>query len=161
MREALVSRINAYAPTVIFTLDNEIGGYGNPEHVFISQLVLDLFEVGTIHAKRIYQPVYAYRMERTIIDEPLSAILKEYDFPNTYQMAKEVYGVDGMPKPDVQVDIRPDSMWKMAYLMAYSGKAKSSLRKFIPYFEQFPTGTYFSIFDREFFRVIERDSIQR
>lgn len=147
-------RINAFSPTVIFTLDNEIGGYGNPEHVFISQLVLDLFNAGVIHPQRIYQPVYTDHMERTIIGERLASILKKYDFPDTYALAKEVYGVEGMPAPDVQVDIRPDSLGKMAYLMAYSDQAKNSLRKFIPYFEEFPAGTYFSVFDREFFRVI-------
>ncbi len=158
VRDALVPRINAFAPSVIFTLDNEIGAYGNPDHVFISQLVLDLFNSGAIHVQRIYQPVYTDHMERTIIGERLSAILKEYDFPDTYAIARQVYGVDGMPAPDVQVDIRPDSLGKMAYLMAYSEKARSSLRKFIPYFEEVPAGTYFSVFDREFFRVIAPDT---
>lgn len=161
VKDTLVPLINAFAPAVIFTLDNEIGAYGNPEHVFISQLVLDLFNSGSIHAQRIYQPVYTDHMERTIIGERLSAILKEHDFSNTYAIAKEVYGVEGMPVPDVQVDIRTDSLGKMAYLMAYSEKAKNSLRKFVPYFEEFPAGQYFSVFDREFFRVIERDTTSR
>ncbi len=58
IRAELIKKINDFRPSVIFTLDNEMGGYGHPEHVFISQLVLDLSLARLIHPLRIYQGVY-------------------------------------------------------------------------------------------------------
>lgn len=61
-----------------------------------------------------------------------------------------------MPQPNIQIDISPYAELKMKYLMSYPGKAKKNLRKFIPYFENFNAKEYFEIFNREFFRVIEK-----
>ena len=41
--DALIARINEFNPSVLFTMDNIKGGYGHPDHIFLSQLVLDLF----------------------------------------------------------------------------------------------------------------------
>jgi LmbE family N-acetylglucosaminyl deacetylase len=156
--EALIKKINAYKPSVIFTLDNQIGAYGNPEHVFISQLVLDLFSNDSISAERIYQGVYPNSMEKKIIEVRLTALLKEWGYKNSYLVAREVYGTDGMPEPDVQINIESCADKKMEYLNAYHEDAKKNLRKFIPYYDEFDAETYFAIFDREFFRVIQRNN---
>ena len=39
---ALITRINEFNPSVLFTLDNIKGGYGHPDHIFISQLTTPL-----------------------------------------------------------------------------------------------------------------------
>lgn len=153
---ALVSKINSYQPSVIFTLDNEMGGYGHPEHVFISQLVVDLFREKKIQAGRIYQSVFTNHMEKEIVDTWLYNKMKNSGYPNASEMAKSMYGLkDGMPEPTVQVNIVPYAEAKMSYLLAYPESVRKNLRKFIPYFEDFDAKTYFSVFDREFFRVIE------
>lgn len=151
---SLITMVNAFRPSVIFTLDNVKGGYGHPDHIFISQLVLDLFNDSTIHAERIYQSVYTDHMEKEIVDKWLSAKLEKWKFPNASKLANELYGIDGMPGPDVQVNIQKVAGLKMEYLRAYPEEVRKNLRKFIPYYEQFDAETYFSIFDREFFRVI-------
>ena len=154
--ESLRSKINTFKPSVIFTMDNEIGGYGHPEHVFISQTVLDIFSDSLIDVERIYQGVYTNHMEKEIIETWLYNRMKEYKFPNPYMLGKAVYNVSGMPEPNVQINIAAQASDKIAYLMAYHNDARKNMRKFIPYFEEFDTKTYFSVFDREFFRVIER-----
>lgn len=152
---ALIKKINDFNPSVIFTLDNEIGGYGHPDHVFISQLVLDLAKKDSIHPLRIYQSVYTNHMEMEINVKMNGERMKKYGFPDPYQLGKEIYKVDGMPEPTVEINIFDEAENKMKYLRAYSEKAKKNLRKFIPYYEEFDAKTYFKIFDREFFRVIE------
>ncbi|MBL0341099.1 MAG: PIG-L family deacetylase [Bacteroidetes bacterium] len=42
--KGLLENINSFHPSVIFTLDNEMGGYGHPEHIYLSQLVVDLYK---------------------------------------------------------------------------------------------------------------------
>ncbi len=156
--KALIKKVNDFDPSVIFTMDNEMGGYGNPDHIFISQLVLDLSKSDSIHPKRIYQGVYTDYMEKQIIEIRLTKKLKKWGFPNTYMIAKEVYNVTGMPEPTVEVNIQNQSATKMAYLRAYHKKAKKNIRKFIPFYEDFDHDIYFNVFDKEYFRVIEFDN---
>ncbi|MEO1654429.1 MAG: PIG-L family deacetylase [Bacteroidota bacterium] len=154
--QALIEKVNDFQPSVIFTLDNEKGGYGHPDHIFISQLVVDLFKSGKLNAQRIYQSVFTDHMEKEIVDTRLKAKMKKWGFPDASSMANALYGIDGMPEPDVQISIRKQAKIKMAYLRAYPKKVKKNLRKFIPYYEDFEAEVYFSIFDRECFRVLAK-----
>jgi LmbE family N-acetylglucosaminyl deacetylase len=154
--QALLNKVNNFEPSVIFTLDNEMGGYGHPEHIFISRLVFDLFNTKEIRAQRIYQSVFTNHMEKEIVDTWLYNKMKNSGYPNASEMAKTMYQLkDGMPEPTVQVNITAQAETKMAYLLAYPESVRKNLRKFIPYFQEFDAKTYFSVFDREFFRVIE------
>jgi len=152
--EALIPLINDYNPSILFTLDNIKGGYGHPDHVFLSQLVLDLFREGRITAERIYQSVITRHMEKEI-DKWLKPQMEKWGYPQTGPTANEIYGIDGIPIPDVQVNISDNAETKMTYLLTYGEDVKKNLKKYIPYFEKFDADTYFSVFDREFFRVIE------
>ncbi|GAB4187556.1 MAG: hypothetical protein OHK0057_23950 [Thermoflexibacter sp.] len=152
----IIKKVNDFKPSVIFTLDNEKGGYGHPEHIFISQLVKDLFEENKIHIDKIYQSVYTDHMEKEIVDKWLGDRLKKWGYPNSSAIANEIYGISGMPEPTVQVNITEVAEIKMKYLRAYEEDVRKNLRKFIPYYEEFDAKTYFGIFDREFFRVIEK-----
>jgi hypothetical protein len=44
--------------------------------------------------------------------------------------------------------------------VAYPEDVRKKLRKFLPYLKEFDAGTYVSVFDREFFRVLDNDRIQ-
>jgi LmbE family N-acetylglucosaminyl deacetylase len=154
---ALIEKVNSYSPAIIFTLDNEKGGYGHPEHIFISQLVLDLFNSNRINAEAIYQSVYTDHMEGEIVDTWLAAKMKKWGYPHASSIANALYGIDGMPEPTVQVSIIEQAGTKMRYLRDYPEEVKKNLRKFIPYYEDFDADIYFNIFDREFFRVIRKD----
>lgn len=150
---ALIKKINLFNPTVIFTLDNEMGAYGHPDHVFISQLVLDLSEVDSIHSKRIYQGVYTDHMEKQIIEIWFTNKMRKTGYPNPYFTGKQVYHVSGMPTPNVEINIKNQASVKMNYLRSYSEDARKNFRKFIPYYEEFDADVYFGIFDREFFKI--------
>jgi LmbE family N-acetylglucosaminyl deacetylase len=153
--DAIIEKVNSFNPSVIFTLDNIKGGYGHPEHIFISQLVLDLFMEKKINIQRIYQSVFTDHMETEIVDKWLKARMEKWGYPHASSIANEMYGIDGMPDPDVQVSISEFAETKMKYLMAYDEDVRKNLRKFIPYYEDFDAKTYFSVFDKEYFRVID------
>ena len=152
---ALITRINEFNPSVLFTLDNIKGGYGHPDHIFISQLVLDLFKVGKINAQRIYQVVLTKHME-VEIDKWMIPKMEKWGYPQASPAADELYGIDGMPEPDVQINITEQAETKMTYLRTYPENVRKNFRKFIPYYEEFDAEPYFSLFDREFFRIIEK-----
>jgi LmbE family N-acetylglucosaminyl deacetylase len=154
--QALIKYVNDFKPSVIFTLDNEKGGYGHPEHIFISQLVKDLFEKNIIETEKIYQSVYTDHMEKEIVDKWLGEKLKNWGHPNASEIANELYGIEGMSEPTTYVDISGVAETKMKYLMAYDEDVRKNLRKFIPYYEEFDASTYFGIFNKEYFRVIDK-----
>jgi len=156
LAQILTQKINDYNPAVIFTMDNEIGGYGHPEHVLVSQLVADLFNAGTIKAERIYQTVYPDSMEDKILKERLTKILEEWGYPNPYTHALEVYGPEGMPDPTTQVNIKSQSKTKMEFLRAFREEERNTIGQFIPHFQDFDHDVYFKVFDREFFRVLTK-----
>jgi LmbE family N-acetylglucosaminyl deacetylase len=152
------SRINAYDPQVIFTLDNEIGGYGHPEHVFVSQMVLDLASENRINPRYVYQSVFTDHMEQTIM-ERLSGLMKGWGFDGDgWQKAQRTYGVSGMPEPTVQFDIKKQAAVKMDYLRSYNERERKVIGFYLPAFEDYDAEEYFGVFDREFFRVIEIES---
>lgn len=154
VRDTLIRLVNTFDPSVIFTLDDVKGGYGHPEHVFISRLVKNLFDEKKLKCARIYQSVYTNHMESEIVDKWLGAKLEAWGFPNASKLANTMYGIDGMPEPDVQVNITDQAETKMRYLKAYDNDTQKNLRKFIPDYDAYDAKTYFGIFNREFFRVI-------
>lgn len=153
--DSISLKINNFKPSVIFTLDNIKGGYGHPDHVFLSQLILDLFNQNKIECQRIYQGVYTDHMEQEILDKWLRPQMAKWGYPYPSDIANKIYNIDGMPEPNTQIDISLSAEIKMKYLMDYPEEARKNLRKFIPYYENFNAQDYFAIFNREFFRVIE------
>ena len=153
--DSLVGQVNRFNPAVIFTLDDVKGGYGHPEHVFISRLVKQLFEEKRIACQKIYQSVYTNHMEKEIVDKWLNAKLEKWGYPNASKLANNLYNIDGMPEPDVQINITDVAEIKMKYLLAYDENTQKNLKKFIPDYDKYDSRTYFGIFNREFFRVIE------
>lgn len=148
-------QINQFNPTVIFTLDNDIGGYGHPEHVLISQIAINLAIEKRISPLYIYQSVYTDHMENSIMERH-SRRMKSWGFPgNEWDNAKKIYGVNGMPEPSVQIKITSQAQVKMDYLRSYNKRERKTLGFFVPEFEKYSAEEYFSIFDREFFRVIK------
>jgi LmbE family N-acetylglucosaminyl deacetylase len=153
---AITKKVNDFKPSVIFTLDNVKGGYGHPEHIFISQLVKDLFTENKIECQKIYQSVYTDHMEKEIVDKWLGERMKKWGYPNASDIANKLYGITGMPEPTTQIEISEVAETKMNYLMTYDEDVRKNLKKFIPYYEEFDAKTYFGIFNKEFFRVIKK-----
>jgi N-acetylglucosamine malate deacetylase 2 len=154
IEEEFVKHINSFDPAVIFTLDSEMGGYGHPEHVLISQMVIDLSEEQRITPLYIYQSVYTNHMENTIMRRH-SERMKSWGFPgDEWDRAKIAFGADGMPEPTVQIKITAEAQAKMNYLRSYNKREREVLGFFIPEFEKYTAEEYFTIFDREFFRVL-------
>lgn len=143
--EIIKNYIHKYRPSVILTLDDSIGGYGHPDHVVVSRMVLKYCmehkNDSGFSVRKIYQPVFTPSMAEAILGEG-------------YQQAKKIYECNGMPLPDVQVKISEKGEQKKQAMLVYTTE-QNSLRKFWPYYHWYPSSVYFKIFDREFFRVID------
>lgn len=155
VEEELIKRTHNFNPSVIFTLDNEVGGYGHPEHVFISQIVLDLSKSKKLPVAYIYQSVYTSHMTESIMERHSKRMI-EWGFDGDgWERAKETYKVKGMPEPTTQIDIKSEANEKMNFLNSYNERERKTIGFFIPAFEEYSADEYFKIFDREFFKVIK------
>jgi LmbE family N-acetylglucosaminyl deacetylase len=155
VEDEIVKQVSGFNPSVIFTLDNEIGGYGHPEHVFISQLVLDLAQTNQIPVEFIYQNVYTPHMTESIMMRHSKRMI-EWGFPGDgWDKAKEIYQVNSMPQPNTQIYISSEANEKMDYLKSYNERERKTLGFYIPAFTEYSAEEYFKIFDREFFHVIK------
>jgi LmbE family N-acetylglucosaminyl deacetylase len=151
----LIKKINNFNPSVVFTLDNKIGAYGHPEHVFISQLVLDLAQSKQISISYIYQSVYTPHMTESIMLRHSKRMI-EWGFKgDSWEIAKKTYKVKGMPKPTTQIYIKSEANEKMKYLTSYNERERKTIGFYIPAFEEYSANEYFKVFDREFFNRIK------
>lgn len=138
--------IDKYKPSVLFTLDNVIGGYGHPEHVCVSQSVIDICEEYNLRkdftVKKIYQAVFPRTLNENILkDNP------------AFIAAKKVYKAQGSPIPTVEINIYNSSKEKKQVMLTYESQ-KRNLQKIWPYYDVYPHWLYFKIFDKEYFREI-------
>lgn len=155
VRNELIRRVRTFNPSVIFTLDNKIGAYGHPEHVFLSSLVLELALADSINPSFIYQNVYTPHMSASIMLRH-SKRMKEWGYPDDgWEYAKKIYKVDGPPEPTTQINIQSEAEIKMDFLKSYNERERKTIGFYVPAFEDYSAQEYFSIFDREFFKVIK------
>jgi len=153
IEDAYLKIVKIFNPSVIFTLDNEIGGYGHPEHVLVSQMILDWTEQKIIHPNYIYQSVYTPHMMENIMRRH-SEKMKSWGYPgDEWENAKKNYDLIELPKPNVQINISSEAYQKMEYLRSYNERERKTIGFYIPNFEDYSAEDYFSVFDREFFRV--------
>ncbi|HAA01152.1 MAG TPA: hypothetical protein DCD96_05845 [Flavobacteriales bacterium] len=159
--DTLISIINNFKPSVLFSLDDVKGGYGHPDHIFMSRLVKSLLQSGKIPPVKIYQSVFTPHMEKEIVNTWLKARLDKWGFPHPGLEADKLYEITGMPEPTVQVDMEANGSEKMRYLNAYPKDVRRTLSKFIPYFTEFKAKEYFRLFNREFFRIVDPVKVHR
>lgn len=155
VRKEIQTRVNQFEPSILFTLDNKIGGYGHPEHILISQTIVDLCTENKIKAKYIYQSVYTDHMEETIMKRHSQRMKKWGLKDDGWEEAKKTYDQEGMPEASIQINIEEAAFQKMNYLRSYNERERKTLGFFIPYFEDYQADKYFSVFNREFFRIIK------
>jgi LmbE family N-acetylglucosaminyl deacetylase len=154
LEKQIIEKVNEFNPSVIFSLDNEVGGYGHPDHVMVSQLVYDLAQSKKIQPQFIYQSVYTNHMQESIMKRH-SEQMKSWGFPgDMWEFAKKTYKVDRIPEPTVQINIEDQAKEKMAYLNSYNERERKTIGHFVPAFMEYDAETYFGIFNREFYRVI-------
>jgi N-acetylglucosamine malate deacetylase 2 len=138
--------IKKYSPTLLFTYDDVLGGYGHPEHRLTAAITKDIFlghrEDSSFSVQAIFQITLAEKLETMILGRLPS-----------YKDAIKTAG-KGLPDPTIAFDITADWPEKRNAAMAYTSQAKT-LKKFflVP-----PADTllHYNSFDREYYLEIKR-----
>jgi hypothetical protein len=162
--------ISTYRPSVIFTLDDQIGLYGHSDHVFVSRAILNLCRKhqsdDQFPVTMIYQSVLPPSMAEGVMVKyqklhyfhnfwGMGQLIRNRGFgESVYTKAKKIYACDGMPPPDVQFRIDSLSVYKKRFLESWARSEKKNLKRFVPFSYWYPHRIYFKMFNYEYFRTI-------
>ena len=95
--------------------------------------------------KKVYQNVLPESQSEKIIGDWSSFI-----------EGKKIYNCNGIPRPDVQINISSCAMIKKKVFLAHASQYRN-LKKFYPYYNYYPGWLYFRILNKnnEYFRIID------
>ncbi|TXE15519.1 hypothetical protein ES731_15300 [Psychroflexus gondwanensis] len=147
IKTIIKNKIIAYKPHILITYDTEIGGYGHPEHRISAQLTKDIFienkQDSTFTTERIYQFTLPDKLETFMLS----------NIP-AYEYSMKLTGSNGLPKPDVAIDIV--KYWKIKNEVALCHKSQfRTLHKFHMVANQNELKAHSKAFNKEYYTVIE------
>jgi len=147
LRALIEEYIDAIQPSLIISLDDEMGGYGHPEHVLVAKTISDICIDMSVSSpdfpvKYFYQNVHSRKQSEHLHTLPV------------YVEAKKIYKIDGMPIPDAELDVSNLTAEKKFGLSVWKSQVRN-IRKFFPYFEFYPHWLYFNVADREYYHILK------
>lgn len=146
LNQLISSAIHECKPSIILMLDTVMGFYGHNDHTVVGQVTYQAAKAVNENEKvveRIYQYVW-----------PPSYAEKVMGGNEVYEAAKEIYQIDGMPKPSIEIDISDFATEKKKTLQLHDSQQRNLTKLFWAY-SYYPAWMYFGIFDKEYFNVIE------
>jgi LmbE family N-acetylglucosaminyl deacetylase len=148
IKQVIWNKINKFRPDLLITYDSEIGGYGHPEHMISAQLTEDIFRENENNAE--FRP-------KTLFQITLSAQLEEFLVAKSpgYKLFKNLTGSDGLPDPDIAVNIIPYWADKNRAAQCYASELKT-LRKFFLVYDDDDQANHVNAFSKEYYKVLER-----
>lgn len=148
IKNVIINKIDSFEPDILITYDSEIGGYGHPEHRVSGEITEAIF------LENIDNP--AFRPAR-LFQITLSEDLENFLVAKTpgYDQARKVTGSDGLPAPDIAVDIR--KYWKIKNEAARCHLSQINiLRKFYIMYDEKDEESHINAFSKEYYRLISR-----
>lgn len=145
VRNIIYNAIKQYSPSLLFTYDEVMGGYGHPEHRLTASATHKVFEQHKDDSS--FAPIAI--MQITLSDQLEKALLGSLD---SYKKAVAGSGKD-LPAPDIAFDIT--SVWPVKGKAAsvYTSQYKT-LRKFYLLPDQTDTTKHYSAFSREYYTKV-------
>ena len=141
-------KIQDYRPDILITWDNEIGGYGHPEHRISAQLTEDLFKENqnnpNFSVTKLLQFTLPDKLEKFLVSEN-----------DGYKLAKELTGYDGLPEPDFSLDIT--KYWEIKNNVAQCYQSVMyTMEHFFFTYDQKNKENHIKAFSKEYYTVIAR-----
>jgi LmbE family N-acetylglucosaminyl deacetylase len=122
IEKIIYQSIQKYSPTVLFTYDTAIGGYGHPEHRISAIAATNIFQNHkqdtSFTVERIFQITLPEKQEQLMLKSSES-----------YQNAKKITGNPSLPEPTVAFDIYEFWPIKRNAAAVYQSQ-RGSLKKF-------------------------------
>ena len=148
IRSVIAGKINSFRPEILITYDSEIGGYGHPEHrisaTLAEQLLTENPGDSTFSPQIIFQITLSDSLEKFLVARSPG-----------YDLQKRLTGSEGLPSPDVAVDIR--DYWPAKNSAARCHRSqKDILKRFYIMYNEKEAEEHKEAFSREYYRVVSR-----
>lgn len=148
IRSVIAGKISSFSPDILITYDSEIGGYGHPEHRISATLAEQLLEENSVDST--FTP-------RMIFQITLSDSLEKFLVARSpgYDLQRRLTGSEGLPAPDVAVDIR--EYWPAKNSAALCHRSQLDiLRRFFIVYDEKDAAEHKDAFSREYYRIVSR-----
>jgi LmbE family N-acetylglucosaminyl deacetylase len=147
IRQIISEAIEEYSPSLLFTYDDILGGYGHPEHKMTAEITKDIFLQKSNDTS--FTPQFIYQIT---LPEKLELLYNSK--LESYNKFVSANGGKNLPEPTIAFDITQQWPIKKEAASQYPSQAKT-LKKFFLWPTSDTTGHY-SSFDREYYYVIKR-----
>jgi LmbE family N-acetylglucosaminyl deacetylase len=148
IKNVIADKINSFNPGILITYDAQIGGYGHPEHRISAELTEDIFNENknnpAFSPEKIFQITLSEDLENFLVSKSPG-----------YELSKKKTGTDGLPRPDVSVDIKDYWKAKNEAAQCYQSQIKI-LKKFHIVYEEKNKDAHINAFSKEYYRVVEK-----
>ena len=148
IKNIIDNKIDHFKPDFLITWDNEIGGYGHPEHRLSAQLTEDLFN------ENVNNPNFS---ANTLIQFTLPDKLEKFLVSKTegYKLMKKLTGNTGLPNPDYSLDIT--DYWEIKNDAALCHLSQIRLMKqFFFTYDKKSKEKHIKAFSKEYYTIITR-----
>jgi N-acetylglucosamine malate deacetylase 2 len=147
IKNVISQKINTFKPYFLITYDSEIGGYGHPEHRISAELTEAIFNENKgnheFAPKKIFQITLSKELERFLVSRSPG-----------YDLAKRLTGSNGLPNPDVSVNIINYWNVKNEAAQCYQSQIET-LKKFYIVYADKNKDEHINAFNKEYYRVLQ------
>ncbi len=148
IRNVISRGIESFRPDKIITYDSEIGGYGHPEHRISAEITEQIFIENSgnpeFTPEMIFQITLSDSLEKFLVSRSPG-----------YELQKRITESEGLPTPDVAVDIR--KYWKTKNRAAMCHQSQIDiLRRFFIVYDEEDEAEHTEALSMEYYRVIRR-----
>jgi LmbE family N-acetylglucosaminyl deacetylase len=147
IKKVISNKINSFKPNYIITYDSEIGGYGHPEHRISAELTEIIFNENRNKAgfslEKIFQITLSEGLEKFLVSKSPG-----------YELSKKLTGSEGLPKPEVSVNI--EKYWNIKNEAARCHQSQIKiLKRFYIVYEETDKEKHIDAFGKEYYRVVD------
>lgn len=151
IRSVISRKIRSFGPEKLITYDSEIGGYGHPEHRIAAEITEQIFIESSgnpdFAPKAIFQITLTDSLEKFLVSRSPG-----------YELQRKLTGSEGLPAPDIAVDLR--KYWKTKNKAAMCHQSQIDiLRRFFIVYDEEDEAVHTETFSREYYRVV-RNTIE-
>jgi len=147
IKSIISNKIARYKPQILITYDTEIGGYGHPEHRISAQLTEDIFFENKLDSSFAPEKIYQFTLPDKL-EEFMLGKIPAYDY------SMKLTGSNGLPKPDVAIDIV--EYWGIKNEVALCHKSQFKiLNKFHMIAHQNELEAHSNAFNKEYYTLVE------
>ncbi len=148
IKSVIQQKIYDFGPDALITYDSEIGATGHPEHLISAQITKDLFNENSnqnkLNPKYLFQITLPEKLENLIVAKT-----------RLYKLTKQITKVEGMPGPNVALDIK--KYWEIKNAAGFCHQSQLQiLSKAYLVYDKDDKENHIKTFNKEYYKMLKQ-----